>query len=76
MNILNKIINKLKFIFEFACNYKYTLIILGSFSFSTFLFFLKYFSGDLDDVLFQLKWFMRITFPLFVIYFIYLGTRD
>ena len=55
---------------------KYILIIFSSFLIVTSLFIYLMFSGDLDKFLLQLKWFMRITFPLFVVFLFYLGTRD
>ena len=55
---------------------KYILIIFSSFLIVTSLFIYLMFSGDLDKFLLQLKWFMRITFPLFVIFLFYLGMKN
>ena len=54
---------------------KYALITFSSFFIVTTLFVYLMLSGDLDSFLIQLKWFMRITFPLFVIFLFYLGMK-
>ena len=54
---------------------KYILITFSSFFIVTTLFIYLMISGDLDSFLIQLKWFMRITFPLFVIFLFYLGMK-
>ena len=54
---------------------KYALITFGSFFIVTTLFIYLMILGDLDSFLIQLKWFMRITFPLFVIFLFYLGMK-
>ncbi len=56
-------------------NTKYALIIFSSFFVVTTLFIYLMLSGELDKFLLQLKWFMRITFPLFVIFLFYLGMK-
>ena len=57
-------------------NTKYTLIIFSIFFIVTSIFIYLKISGDLDSLLIQLKWFMRITFPLFVIFLFYMGMKD
>ena len=54
---------------------KYVLITFSSFFIVTTLFVYLMILGDLDSFLVQLKWFMRITFPLFVIFLFYLGMK-
>jgi len=54
---------------------KYALITFSSFFIVTTLFIYLMILGDLDSFLIQLKWFMRITFPLFVIFLFYLGIK-
>jgi hypothetical protein len=54
---------------------KYILITFSSFFIVTTLFIYLMILGDLDSFLIQLKWFMRITFPLFVIFLFYLGMK-
>ena len=54
---------------------KYILITFSSFFVVTTLFIYLMLSGDLDKFLLQLKWFMRITFPLFVIFLFDLGMK-
>jgi len=54
---------------------KYVLITFSSFFIVTTLFIYLMILGDLDSFLIQLKWFMRITFPLFVIFLFYLGMK-
>ena len=57
-------------------NTKYTVIIFSIFFIVTSIFIYLKISGDLDSLLIQLKWFMRITFPLFVIFLFYIGMKD
>ena len=57
-------------------NTKYALIIFSIFFIVTSIFIYLKISGDLDSLLIQLKWFMRITFPLFVIFLFYLGIKN
>jgi len=57
-------------------NTKYALIIFSIFFIVTSIFIYLKISGDLDTLLIQLKWFMRITFPLFVIFLFYLGIKN
>ena len=57
-------------------NTKYALIIFSIFFIITSIFIYLKISGDLDTLLIQLKWFMRITFPLFVIFLFYLGIKN
>lgn len=57
-------------------NTKYTLIVFSIFLIVTSIFIYLKISGDLDSLLIQLKWFMRITFPLFVIFLFYIGMKD
>ena len=57
-------------------NTKYALIIFSIFFIVTSIFIYLKISGDLDILLIQLKWFMRITFPLFVIFLFYMGMKD
>ena len=57
-------------------NSKYALIIFSIFFIVTSIFIYLKISGDLDTLLIQLKWFMRITFPLFVIFLFYLGMKN
>ena len=57
-------------------NTKYALIIFSVFFIVTSIFIYLKISGDLDTLLIQLKWFMRITFPLFVIFLFYLGIKN
>ena len=57
-------------------NTKYALIIFSIFFIITSIFIYLKISGDLDSLLIQLKWFMRITFPLFVIFLFYLGIKN
>ena len=57
-------------------NTKYALIIFSIFFIVTCIFIYLKNSGDLDSLLIQLKWFMRITFPLFVIFLFYMGMKD
>ena len=57
-------------------NTKYALIIFSIFFIVTSIFIYLKISGDLDSLLIQLKWFMRITFPLFVIFLFYMGMKD
>ncbi len=57
-------------------NTKYALIIFSIFFIVTSIFVYLKISGDLDSLLIQLKWFMRITFPLFVIFLFYMGMKD
>ena len=57
-------------------NTKYALIIFSIFFIITSIFIYLKISGDLDSLLIQLKWFMRITFPLFVIFLFYMGMKD
>ena len=57
-------------------NTKYVLIIFSIFFIVTSIFIYLKISGDLDTLLIQLKWFMRITFPLFVIFLFYLGIKN
>tara|TARA_Y100001960_G_C14109764_1_gene556905 strand:- start:121 stop:306 length:186 start_codon:yes stop_codon:yes gene_type:complete len=57
-------------------NTKYALIIFSIFFIVTIIFTYLKISGDLDSLLIQLKWFMRITFPLFVIFLFYLGIKN
>ena len=57
-------------------NTKYALIIFSIFFIVTSIFIYLKISGDLDTLLIQLKWFMRITFPLFVIFLFYLGVKN
>ena len=54
---------------------KYILITFSSFFIVTTLFVYLMISEELDSFLIQLKWFMRITFPLFVIFLFYLGMK-
>ena len=55
---------------------KYALITFSSFFIVTTLFIYLMILGDLDNFLIQLKWFMRVTFPLFVIFLFYLGMKN
>ena len=55
---------------------KYVLITFSSFFIVTTLFIYLMISEELDSFLIQLKWFMRITFPLFVIFLFYLGIKN
>ena len=55
---------------------KYVLITFSSFFIVTILFVYLMISEELDSFLIQLKWFMRITFPLFVIFLFYLGMKN
>jgi len=55
---------------------KYVLITFSSFFIVTTLFVYLMISEELDSFLIQLKWFMRITFPLFVIFLFYLGMKN
>ena len=55
---------------------KYALIIFGSFFVVSTLFMYLMISDGLDQFLIQLKWFLRITTPLFIIYIFYLGKSD
>ena len=57
-------------------NTKYAAIIFSIFFIVTSIFIYLKISGDLDNLLIQLKWFMRITFPLFVIFLFYMGMKD
>ena len=57
-------------------NTKYAAIIFSIFFIVTSIFIYLKISGDLDSLLIQLKWFMRITFPLFVIFLFYMGMKD
>ena len=57
-------------------NTKYAVIIFSIFFIVTSIFIYLKISGDLDSLLIQLKWFMRITFPLFVIFLFYMGMKD
>ena len=57
-------------------NTKYAAIIFSIFFIVTSIFIYLKISGDLDNLLIQLKWFMRITFPLFVIFLFYLGIKN
>ena len=57
-------------------NTKYALIIFSIFFIVTIIFTYLKISGDLDSLLIQLKWFMRITFPLFVIFLFFLGIKN
>ena len=57
-------------------NTKYAAIIFSIFFIVTSIFIYLKISGDLDSLLIQLKWFMRITFPLFVIFLFYIGMKD
>jgi len=57
-------------------NTKYALIVFSIFFIVTIIFTYLKISGDLDSLLIQLKWFMRITFPLFVIFLFYLGIKN
>jgi len=55
---------------------KYTLITFGSFFLLSILFMYLMLSGNWDHFIEQLKWFMRITVPFFIIYLFYLGSKD
>jgi len=57
-------------------NSKYTLIIFGAFLIVSILFMYMMFSGNWNGFLSQLKWFMRITTPFFIIFVFYLGIRN
>ena len=54
---------------------KYTIIIFGVFLFMSILFMYLMLSGNWNDFIFQLKWFLRITTPVFIIYLFYLGNE-
>ena len=54
---------------------KYTIIIFGVFLFMSILFMYLMLSGNWNDFIFQLKWFLRITTPVFIIYLFYLGNK-
>ena len=54
---------------------KYTIMIFGVFLFMSILFMYLMLSGNWNDFIFQLKWFLRITTPVFIIYLFYLGNK-
>lgn len=54
---------------------KYIAIIFGLFSFMSALFMYLMLSGNWNEFIFQLKWFLRITTPIFIIYLFYLGNK-
>ena len=54
---------------------KYTAIIFGLFSFMSILFMYLMLSGNWNEFIFQLKWFLRITTPIFIVYLFYLGNK-
>ena len=54
---------------------KYPIIIFGVFLFMSILFMYLMLSGNWNDFIFQLKWFLRITTPVFIIYLFYLGNK-
>ena len=57
-------------------NFIYALISLGLFFVVSILFMYLTISGDLNYFLTQLKWFLRITTPLFIVFIFYLGKKD
>ena len=54
---------------------KYPIMIFGVFLFMSILFMYLMLSGNWNDFIFQLKWFLRITTPIFIIYLFYLGNK-
>ena len=74
--MLLKVFSQIGIIKLIKMNTKYTLIIFSIFFIVTSIFIYLKISGDLDSLLIQLKWFMRITFPLFVIFLFYMGMKD
>ena len=54
---------------------KYPIIIFGVFLFMSILFMYLMLSGNWSDFIFQLKWFLRITTPIFIIYLFYLDNK-
>ena len=56
-------------------NDKYVLVIFGFLFLSSILFMYLMLSGNWNDFIFQLKWFLRITTPVFIIYLFYLGNE-
>ena len=54
---------------------KYPIMIFGVFLFMSILFMYLMLSGNWNDFIFQLKWFLRITTPFFIIYLFYLGNK-
>ena len=54
---------------------KYPIMIFGVFLFMSILFMYLMLSGNWNDFIFQLKWFLRITTPVFIIYLFYLGNK-
>tara|TARA_B100001250_G_C19797950_1_gene789674 strand:+ start:256 stop:435 length:180 start_codon:yes stop_codon:yes gene_type:complete len=57
-------------------NTKYTLIIFGSFIILSIASIYLMISGDWDNFINQLKWFLRITTPIFIISLFYLGFQN
>lgn len=54
---------------------KYVLVIFGFLFFTSILFMYLMLSGNWNYFIIQLKWFLRITTPLIIIYLFYLGNR-
>ena len=57
-------------------NTKYTLIIFGSFLVISILSLYLMIIGNWDYFINQLKWFMRIVTPIFIIYLFYSEKRN
>ncbi len=56
-------------------NNKYILIIFGSFVILSIISIYLMISGNWDNFINQLKWFLRITTPIIIIYLFYLGIQ-
>ena len=54
---------------------KYVLVIFGFLFFTSILFMYLMLSGNWNYFIIQLKWFLRITTPLIIMYLFYLGNR-
>ena len=56
-------------------NTKYILIIFGSLFLISILFLYLMITNNWNNFIIQLKWFLRITTPLIIIYLFYLGNK-
>jgi len=54
---------------------RYAIIIFGFFFITTSIFIYLMISGNIEEFITQLKWFLRVTTPLFIITLFYLSTR-
>ena len=57
-------------------NTKYVAIIFTSFLLTTSIFIYLMISGNIEEFITQLKWFLRATTPLFIITLFYISARN